>query len=314
MAQTLLSTLILLLVLSSNAHSTEKILLKTGDYLLFGRYYGEDILWRVINDPANENGALIFSEKIISMKSFDVAGHAAGGRDDRRKTRNIHGSSYWPDSTLRVWLNSRDKIVNYPNLPPTEDRVMGRQNYEDEPGFLYNFTEDEIKLLQPYTHRILLSPAEIEFSEGGSELYSYHPEIDHCMENFDSSYHQHVTDKVFVPGIDMIYNLVHSRNWSHLKTPTQALVDEEGIFALRRNVPFAVDVDWWYWLTTPYTDSLRFTIVMSTERMCALPGTITTLHPNDGNGGVAPLVYLPKHLSIYKGDGSKSTPFMLSFN
>jgi len=302
--------LLMTFILPSNTQCADNKLLKTGEYLYFGRYYGEDILWRVINDPEKDDGALLFSEKIISMKSFDAAGHAAGGRDDRRKTRERYGSGYWPDSTLRKWLNSYDETVTYLYFPPTEERVMGRQNYEDEPGFLYNFTEVEIKMLKPYTHRVLLSPAEAELSEGGTEPYSYHPEIAHSMDNFDSSYYQYVTDKVFVPGIDIIYNLVYSRNWSYFKTPTPSLVEEEGIFVERRNIPFTSDTYWWYWLTTPFADSLRFMVVMATDRIGAQAGTISLLHPNDGNGGVAPLIYIPKFLNISEGDGSSSDPYL----
>lgn len=299
--------------LSSELFATEdRTYLQTGDYIYYGKYLNAPILWRVINDPESEDGALLFSERIISMKSFDSAGSVAGARDDRRRTRESFGSGFWPESVLRNWLNSSVEKVSYPYYPPTEDRVMGRQNFEDEPGFLSNFSDSERTLLIPYTHRVLLSPIDSSLKEGGSEPYLYACDISQSMQNFDKAYYKYSTDKVFVPGIDIIYNLIHSRGWSHFKKPTQELVEKEGSFVNRRKMPFNEDMYWWYWLTTPHTDTLQFMVVAATDRIGSMRGgTLSLFHTHDGVGGVAPLVFIPSTLPAADGNGSIEDPYFI---
>lgn len=44
--------------------------LPIGSYVKFGAYFGDPILWRVINN--DENGTMLLSDKIICLKSFDA--------------------------------------------------------------------------------------------------------------------------------------------------------------------------------------------------------------------------------------------------
>jgi len=78
---------------------------KTGDYLLFGRFLGKPVLWRAI-ETGNEKGILVFSEKVLCFKSFDASEGLSGMKED--SNRKMYGSNCWEFSNLRDWLNSLD--------------------------------------------------------------------------------------------------------------------------------------------------------------------------------------------------------------
>jgi hypothetical protein len=71
------------------------------DYVRFGKYNNEPILWRVIHKDANGDPVL-FADRILTMKAFD----AAGSYHDYDEDRWDYGSNYYPDSNIRQWLNS----------------------------------------------------------------------------------------------------------------------------------------------------------------------------------------------------------------
>jgi len=79
--------------------------LQVGSYVKFGSYYGDPILWRVIN--VNPDGTyMLYSEKILCFKAFDAKGDTTDGRDDQWGYRVSNGSNNWEKSNLREWLNS----------------------------------------------------------------------------------------------------------------------------------------------------------------------------------------------------------------
>ncbi len=129
--------------------------MKVGDYVLFGKYLGNPILWRVINI---ENGSpLLFSEKIISIKAYDAAESGMYYRTGsnpytRNEARQKYGSNQWENSNIREWLNSSDAKVKYTTQPPTKAAVS-QNAYDAERGFLSNFTEAERNAIKPVTHK-----------------------------------------------------------------------------------------------------------------------------------------------------------------
>lgn len=44
--------------------------IKVGDYVTFGSYYGEPILWKCVD---TENGVMLLSEYILCLKTYDAA-------------------------------------------------------------------------------------------------------------------------------------------------------------------------------------------------------------------------------------------------
>ncbi len=102
-----------------------QVQLRRGDYLFFGQYAGEPILWRVL---AMEDGRpLLLAEHILCFKAFAACDDPAAG------------SSAWEDSALRQWLNSTRAAVPWRGSAPEKSRVWeGRNPYAHEPGFLHS--------------------------------------------------------------------------------------------------------------------------------------------------------------------------------
>lgn len=121
------------------------VMLCEGDYVLFGRYLGEPILWRVVE---TDGKVLIVSEKILCFKAFDACGKNGNFHTSRESV--LFGSGKWEESTLNQWLNSDETEVTFSHCPPVKDSVFkGGNSYEDEAGFLCddNFTHKEKELI-----------------------------------------------------------------------------------------------------------------------------------------------------------------------
>ena len=81
--------------------------MELGDYIEFGSYDGEPILWRVLQ--IDEQGdPLLWSDKILCLRPFDLAGAL-----HETKKRQMRGSNFWAGSMLRQWLNSAEQQVTW---------------------------------------------------------------------------------------------------------------------------------------------------------------------------------------------------------
>lgn len=121
------------------ASEEEKVELKQGDYIFFGQYLGEPILWKVA-DVTKNGKTLLMSEYILCFKAFD----SCSGKNRERDVRK-YGSSNWDICTLNQWLNSKNNIVEYRHSIPNAKNVMNGMNaYSKEAGFLNqrNFTSN----------------------------------------------------------------------------------------------------------------------------------------------------------------------------
>lgn len=163
--------------------------IEIGEYLLMGTYYGEPILWRCID--IDEKGPLMLSDKILCMKAFDASGydtsgsHARGYKlgDVKGYFRKEKGSNYWADSNIRSWLNSAASAGNVEWLcgnPPDENHVYinvyqnGYNEYDQEAGFLTNFTQKECAAMKTVTLQTEIDPYEYSPDEYNSyEPYNY---------------------------------------------------------------------------------------------------------------------------------------------
>lgn len=130
--------------------------IKVNDYVTFGTYYGEPILWKCVEaDP--ENGVMLLSENIITLKAYDAAESGTwfeeGGTYSTVVNEQKYGSKVWATSNIREWLNSNATVVSYSTQPPVAAAIIDGENaYADEPGFLTNLTESERGMLMPVTH------------------------------------------------------------------------------------------------------------------------------------------------------------------
>lgn len=130
-----------------------------GDTVSFGTYLGTPIEWRILRIE-DQDTLLLVSKYILSFKSYDAA---EGGTyneyegvdywsyenhiiDDDSLNVLVRGNNDWSISNLRTWLNSDKEVVNYPDQAPTRQAV-GHNFYNDEPGFLFHFSETERQAL-----------------------------------------------------------------------------------------------------------------------------------------------------------------------
>lgn len=88
----------------------ENTLVKTGDYINFGKYDGENIIWRVVEE--DEYGLILLSENILEIKAFDS------------------NSARWGTSSLRQWLNSENGFLSKQNFSEGERAVLFSHTYK----------------------------------------------------------------------------------------------------------------------------------------------------------------------------------------
>lgn len=119
--------------------------ISVGDYVQMGKYYDEPILWRCID--VDENGPMLITDKILCVKSYDAPGNITTGSH----TAYSDYSAYWGDSNLRCWLNSdaeAGKVVWTCGNPPSS-KALDYDAYDDEAGFLSNFSATEKYVINP---------------------------------------------------------------------------------------------------------------------------------------------------------------------
>ena len=264
-----------------NHVKNEHLSINIGDYIEFGRYNGKSILWRVINKDAN--GYMLFSDKIICFKAFDASGDEVDGRGDADRVG--FGSNYWEKSNLREWLNSYDKEVKYSQQSPDRGHVL-YSFYDTEPGFLYSFTDKERGFIKEVTHKCILANIDKVVMAGGTEPYEYNTKIEDCVKNYDSSYYENVTDKVFLLSTKEIKNFVYDRGWQYQKT-----IINDNSFS-------------WYWLRTP---SINYSDIVRAVGQNGVYGD----NANNGSGGVAPALYLKSSTIPVNGKGTEDNPYKI---
>ncbi|MDR1927535.1 MAG: DUF6273 domain-containing protein [Oscillospiraceae bacterium] len=125
--------------------AAKTIRLQTGDFVFWGSYRGEPILWRVL--ALEGDRPLLFSEYILCFKAFSAA------------QPYTDASSDWAGSALRQWLNATQEQVPWTGVAPAANAVLGGWNpYADEPGFLsgQNFSARERALLHGGSDAVFL--------------------------------------------------------------------------------------------------------------------------------------------------------------
>ena len=134
----------------------KNVSLKKDDYVLFGSYLGEKILWRVI-DINGDDEPLLWSEYVLTFKAFDAADASAESSENGK-----FGSQNWKQSSLKIWLNSDSEKVDYIHSP--SENAVTANPYENEPGFLsdVNFTESERAKISEKNGVFILSEKEIK--------------------------------------------------------------------------------------------------------------------------------------------------------
>ncbi len=139
--------------------NSKPVSVKVADTVTFGTYYGEPIEWRVVKVSDDGKEAFLITKNIICMKAYDVAEGGKYNRDEKKSYYEpgteadtnqefqifLRGNCDWSKSNIRTWLNSDKEVVKYNDQAPIDAAgEEGKNGYNTEPGFLYNFTKDEI--------------------------------------------------------------------------------------------------------------------------------------------------------------------------
>ncbi|MCR4429639.1 MAG: DUF6273 domain-containing protein [Tepidanaerobacteraceae bacterium] len=274
------------------------ISLREGDYVLFGAYKGEKLLWRVINVD-NEGNPLLWSEYAIGKKAFDAAEsgiiRSQGGTYSLDLQRQKWGSNRWENSNIREWLNSADQKVNWTTQPPKANALWkGSNPYDEEPGFLAGFTQRERELLKPITHRVLMAEADQSAKNGGVEDHRYrYGKPNEALQNYADARYQNITDTVFLLSLQELKEYVWDRGWECKKGWA--------------NKP-AEYVD--YWLRTPYTDRNALDFTTTEVRFLHKNGNVSATFAAQSEVAVVPAVVLDaKKLRSLKGCGNLEKPY-----
>ena len=266
--------------------------IKVGDYVKMGAYNNASILWRCVS--IDNNGPLMLADKIVDTLAYDAKtnDNSNSKSHSRSYKRDDYGSNYWKDSNMRSWLNStaaEGKVDWLCGNPPKDGYVSGVGAYNEKAGFLNAFSKSEIAAMKTVTQRSLVSHPEynkgIVDGDANSDLL-YYTDISEAVANYDSSYFETTTEKVFLLDVKQA-NAV----WKNLK----------GYYVAYNND----DMAWPYWLRTPVTDCNH------DMRYISSSGQVGRYAPWYSDLGVRPAFYLDSEYFVTtSGSGSQSSPYI----
>ncbi|QUH25553.1 S-layer homology domain-containing protein [Serpentinicella alkaliphila] len=272
--------------------------IKIGDYIQFGSYYDEPILWRVINID-KKGDPLLFSEYTLTTKAFDAAGD-----NHLNRTAKTSESNVWEMSTIRQWLNSSDRSISWLRNPPSIENLRGGTNpYDKEKGFLAdgNFTSIERNMIKPSTHKVLLPEEYIDKREGGREGHEYNSEVDDVVQNYENSWYKNITDKVFLLSIKEFKEYVYDRDWGY-ELPTNPT---------KHCTPSPIG----YWFRTPSVNFLKGHVrsYKDTDYGNLVDRGIYAEMPTASRIGVKPALYLNlSGVTLKSGSGTSTNPYIIT--
>ena len=279
-------------ILPMSVQAASKPNIKIGDYVQMGKYNGSSILWRCVSIDAD--GPLMLADKIVDKLAYDAKtnDNSNSKSHSRSYKRDDYGSNYWKDSNMRSWLNStaaEGKVDWLCGNPPKDGYVSGVGAYNEKAGFLNAFSKSEIAAMKTVTQRSLVSHPEynkgIVDGDANSDLL-YYTDISEAVANYDSSYFETTTEKVFLLDVKQA-NAV----WKNLK----------GYYVAYNNDGMA----WPYWLRTPVTDCNH------DMRYISSSGQVGRYAPWYSDLGVRPAFYLDtEYFVTTSGSGSQSSPYI----
>ena len=279
-------------VLPMAVQAASKPDIKVGDYVKMGTYNNASILWRCVS--IDNNGPLMLADRIIDTLAYDAKtnDNSSSKSHSRSYKRDDYGSNYWKDSNMRSWLNStaaEGKVDWLCGNPPKDGYVSGVGAYNEKAGFLNAFSKSEIAAMKTVTQRSLVSHPEynkgIVDGDANSDLL-YYTDISEAVANYDSSYFETTTEKVFLLDVKQA-NAV----WKNLK----------GYYVAYNNDGMA----WPYWLRTPVTDCNH------DMRYISSSGQVGRYAPWYSDLGVRPAFYLDSEYFVTtSGSGSQSSPYI----
>ncbi len=141
--------------------------LEIGEYVKFGKYNNQPIMWRVIH-VTDDGNPMLLSDRVLTYKAFDA------------NDRNVYGIS-----TLRQWLNSEEK----------ESKENKSKENKSEGGFLNNtnFSAKDKKYFITRKNQSMNTPSELQtaMKEGEEAIENRVPRTNELLEEMFS-------DRVFL--------------------------------------------------------------------------------------------------------------------
>ena len=145
--------------------------------------------------------------------------------------RSTYGSNYWSTSNLREWLNSNSTKVKYTCQAPTSNK-LGNNSYDQDPGFLSEFTADEQNAIAVTKHRVFVDGDDSSTAIGGNGQISYPVNAtkslifdmsDNLTTNWQNFYYKTDNDKVYLLNMYEVYLYLQKRGYSLSKQVTNAI-------------------------------------------------------------------------------------------
>ena len=238
-------------VLPMTIQAASKPDIKVGDYVKMGAYNNASILWRCVS--IDNNGPLMLADKIVDTLAYDAKtnDNSNSKSHSRSYKRDDYGSNYWKDSNMRSWLNS------------TAMKTVTQRSLVSHPEYNKGIVD----------------------GDANSDLL-YYTDISEAVANYDSSYFETTTEKVFLLDVKQA-NAV----WKNLK----------GYYVAYNNDGMA----WPYWLRTPVTDCNH------DMRYISSSGQVGRYAPWYSDLGVRPAFYLDSEYFVTtSGSGSQSSPYI----
>ena len=266
-----------------------------GEYIAFGKYNNQPILWRVINKDSDGN-PLLFAERILTLKPFDKEGNYHS-----TEHRKANGSNYYHDSNIRQWLNSAS--ANSGN-----DVIDWIQNdFTTEKGFLAdgNFSATERAMIKPLRHKVALSADDRVYADGGTSHFMSNTDINQVVQNYDTTaWHKFATDKVLLLSVKQLKEFVHDRGWSYMAKPTMQAVANSAYTTPSLNS----QLDWQYALNSPcYAGPACFRLVLQDGKIAD-----TSVIARSTAIGIRPALQLDaKSLVFGDGFGTETNPYTI---
>jgi hypothetical protein len=302
--------------------------IETGDYIMFGNYYGAPVIWRVLDIDEDTGHALVLSDRILALKAVDAKGiyhpNKIGVAPNVRVVeRDVNGSNYYPDSNIRQWLNSRSpnsvaNTIDWRQNDPTAANVASGFNaYHNEKGFLSddNFNAIERSLIVPHTHKVMLEEADIAKKDGGEAEFQGYDYVNNDLDNYNTTaYYKEITDHVFLLSAEQAVEYVLNNSESlgegylHAKPTPQAVENSDYETPL-----FSADKTWKYFLSTAQPH-LTPSAMMVVRDATSIYGPFIQEPALNGTYGIRPAMKLDIQNAMFLegGTGTVNNPYVIN--
>ena len=249
-------------------------------------------------DIDKEGNPLLYAENILTYKAFDDQLWVAN-------TAKNYGNNYWASSDLRAWLNGVGDEIAYDasGAPKSGTTKDGWNAYEEEQGFLTEFTNEERDAIVLTKHKQLIDEVNSTSSSvvnKDAKLHRYESAMKDCLTNYEEARYLVTEEKVFLLDIKEFYTLIYQAGFPVVKEPTKNAKEKN---EAKNKLSFSP-----YWLRTPRASYAEESADPKYGGISAKPdgASVRVVY---GSVGVIPALYLDKDCILSEGKGSITSPY-----